>query len=173
MPVHESKGLSACPNTRGFAHARPYFFGSAAEPRLGRRTALSFPLRPPPQKNRSPPSDSSPDTPVPGGILSSSRTSPVLGSMCRSSLSSPSHVPCHSSPSTQVTPVTKRLDSMVRRIAPVSGSTWWILRSRYCPTHRLPSAQASPESCPWPGEGIDATTLPVSGSILSIRASAI
>jgi putative ATP-dependent endonuclease of OLD family len=29
--------------------------------------------------------------------------------------------PCHSSPSTQVTPVTKRLDSMVRRIAPVSG----------------------------------------------------
>ena len=31
-------------------------------------------------------------------------------------------VPCQSSPSTQVTPVTKRLDSMVRRIAPVWGS---------------------------------------------------
>ncbi len=37
----------------------------AAEPRLGRRTALSFPLLPPPQKNRSALSDSSPDTPVP------------------------------------------------------------------------------------------------------------
>src|SRR6202040_3411043 len=32
---------------------------------------------------------------------------------------SASHVPCQSSPSTQVTPVTKRFDSMVRRIAPV------------------------------------------------------
>src|SRR5215475_14479255 len=31
-------------------------------------------------------------------------------------------VPCQSSPSTQVTPVTKRFDSIVRRIAPVSGS---------------------------------------------------
>ena len=40
---------------------------------------------------------------------------PVRGSMRRSSLSSPSQVPCQSSPSTQVTPVTKRLDSMVRR----------------------------------------------------------
>ena len=41
----------------------------AAEPRLGRRTVLTFPL-PPPQKNRSPPSDSSPETPVPGGSSS-------------------------------------------------------------------------------------------------------
>jgi hypothetical protein len=31
-----------------------------AEPRLGRRTVLTLPLLPPPQKNRSPPSDSSP-----------------------------------------------------------------------------------------------------------------
>ena len=31
-------------------------------------------------------------------------------------------VPCQSSPSTQVTPVTKRLDWMVRRIVPVWGS---------------------------------------------------
>ena len=90
---------------------------------LGRRTALTFPLRPPPQKNRSPPSDSSPDTPTPGGISSRSNTSPVRGSTRRMSLSSPSQVPCQSSPSTQVTPVTKRLDSMVRRIAPVLGST--------------------------------------------------
>jgi len=52
----------------------------------------------------------------------------------------------------------KRLHSMVRRMAPVSGSMRWILRSRYCPTHRLPSAQASPESLPLPGAGIDATT---------------
>ena len=53
--------------------------------------------------------------------------------MRRSSLSSPSQVACQSSPSTQVTPVTKRLDSIVRRTAPVCGSTWWILRSRYSP----------------------------------------
>jgi hypothetical protein len=33
-----------------------------AEPRWGRRTALTLPLRPPPQKNRAPPSDSRPDT---------------------------------------------------------------------------------------------------------------
>src|SRR5438046_4767705 len=95
-----------------------------AEPRLGRRTLLTLPLLPPPQKNRSPPSDSSPDTLTPDGISSLSRTSPVRGSTRRKSLSSPSQVPCQSSPSTQVTPVTKRLDSMVRRIAPVWGSIW-------------------------------------------------
>ena len=78
---------------------------------------------------------------MPRGISSRSSTAPLCGSMRRISLSSPSQVPCHSSPSTQVTPVTKRLDSMVRRIAPVAGSIWWILRSRYWPTHRLPSAQ--------------------------------
>ena len=110
---------------------------------------------------------------MPRGISSRSSTAPLSGSMRRISLSSPSQVPCHSSPSTQVTPVTKRLDSMVRRMAPVAGSIWWILRSRYCPTHRLPSAQARPESLPWPGAGIDATTSPVAGSILSMRASAI
>src|SRR5215470_13966208 len=93
-----------------------------AEPRLGRRTALTFPVPPPPQKNRSPPSDSSPETFTPGGISSNSRTSPVRGSTRLKSLSSPSQVACQSSPSIQVTPVTKRLDSIVRRIAPVSGS---------------------------------------------------
>src|SRR6185436_10724917 len=92
-----------------------------AERRLGRRTALIFPLPPPPQKNRSPPSDSSPETFTPGGISSFSRTFPVRGSTRLSSLSSPSHVPCQSSPSIQVTPVTKRSDLIVRRIAPVSG----------------------------------------------------
>ena len=94
-----------------------------AEPRLGRRTVLTFPLLPPPQKNRSPPSDSSPETPTPGGISSLSRTSPVRGSTRLKSLLSPSQVPCQSSPSIQVTPVTNRLDSIVRRIAPVWGST--------------------------------------------------
>src|SRR5205823_14086671 len=146
---------------------------SDADLALRRRTALTLPLLASPQKNRSPPSDSSPETCTPGGISILSRTSPVRGSIRLTSLSSPSQVPCQSSPSTQVTPVTKRLDSMVRRIAPVSGSIWWIFRARYCPTHRLPSAQARPESRPWPGAGIDATTLPVAGSILSMRASAI
>jgi len=95
----------------------------AAEPRLGRRTALTFALFPPPQKNWSPPSDSSPDTSIPAGISRVSRTSPDSGSIRLNSLSLSSNVPCQSSPSTHVTPVTKRLDSMVRRIAPVSGST--------------------------------------------------
>src|SRR5215470_6327981 len=95
----------------------------ATERRLGRRTALTFPLGPPPQKNRSPPSDSSPERATPRGISILSRTSPVRGSTRLTSLSSASQVPCQSSPSTQVTPVTNRLDSIVRRIAPVSGST--------------------------------------------------
>src|SRR6202008_3278514 len=83
--------------------------------RLGRRTTLTLPVLPPPQKNRSPPSDSSPDTNTPDGISSVSRISPVRGSIRRRSLASPSQVPCQRSPSTQVTPVTKRLDSIVRR----------------------------------------------------------
>src|SRR4029450_3880206 len=89
---------------------------------LSRRTALTFPLLPPPQKKRSPPSDSSPETATPGGISSLSRTFPVRGSTRRKSLSSLSQVPCQSSPSIHVTPVTKRVVSIVRRIAPVSGS---------------------------------------------------
>src|ERR1039458_8188695 len=66
-------------------------------------------------------SNSSPETPTPGGISRLSTTSPVRGSTRLKSLSSPSQVPCQSSPSIQVTPVTKRLDSIVRRIAPVWG----------------------------------------------------
>jgi len=93
-----------------------------AVPRLGRRTALTLPLLPPPQKKRSTPLDSSPEIIVPAGISSFSKTAPVCGSIRLKSLSSPSQVPCQSSPSIQVTPVTKRLDSMVRRMAPVSGS---------------------------------------------------
>src|SRR5229473_7286988 len=143
------------------------------DPRLGRRTALTLPLLPPPQKNWSLPLDSSPDTATPRGISICSSTSPVRGSMRLRSLSSPSRVPCHSSSSTQLTPVTKRLDSMVRRIAPVSGSIWWIFRSRYWPTHRVPSALARPESPPPPGAGIEESTRPVFGSIFWMRFSAI
>ena len=88
-----------------------------------RRIARTLPLSPPPQKNRSPPSDSNPDTPIPGGISNCSSTSPVRGSIRLTSLSSPSHVACQSSPSTHVTPVTNRFDSIVRSTAPVSGST--------------------------------------------------
>ena len=58
---------------------------------------------------------------MPCGISSRSSTAPLSGSMRRMSLSSPSQVPCHSSPSTQVTPVTKRLDSIVRMTLPVAG----------------------------------------------------
>src|SRR5262245_30102200 len=102
---------------------RNYCWSDDAELRRGRRTARTFPLFPPPQKKRSPPSDSSPDTPTPRGISTVSRTSPVSESIRLISLSSPSHVPCQSSPSIHVTPVTKRFDSIVRRIFPVSGST--------------------------------------------------
>src|SRR3546814_3988045 len=41
---HPSRRSTRC------RHARPYFFGLAAAPRLGRRTALTVPLLPPPQK---------------------------------------------------------------------------------------------------------------------------
>jgi len=37
--------------------------------------------------------------------------------------------------------VTKRFDSIVRRMAPVFGSIWWIFRSLYSPTHSVPSAR--------------------------------
>ena len=59
-----------------------------------------------------------------------------------------SQVPCHSSPSTQVTPVTKRFDSMLRMTRPSTGSIWWIRRSRYWPTHRLPRPRPGPNRCP-------------------------
>ena len=75
-------------------------------------------------RNSTPPIDRVlPGAPVPAGISRRSSTSPVSGSMRRTSLASPCQVPCQSSPSTQVTPVTKRSDSMVRSTAPVSGST--------------------------------------------------
>ena len=86
---------------------------------------------PPPCLTPGVPSLSSPATKVPSGISSRSRTSPVVGSMRRSSLASFSQVPCQRSPSTHVTPVTKRSDSMVFLISPVSGSIAKIFRSLY------------------------------------------
>src|SRR5271166_4489449 len=56
---------------------------------------------------------------------------------------------------------------------PSLGSTWWIFRSRYCPTQSVPSAHARPESPPPPGAGIVASTRPVFGSIFWMRSSAI
>src|SRR5579863_427907 len=103
---------------RGFSLESPLGLAGC----LGLRTDRTLPLEPPPQKNCSAPSDSRPETPTPDGISTLSSTVPDRGSMRRSSLSSPSQVPCQSSPFTQVTPVTKRFDSRVRRIAPVSGS---------------------------------------------------
>lgn len=51
--------------------------GQREELLSGRRTARTFPLLPPPQKKRSPPSDSSPEIPTPAGISILSRTFPV------------------------------------------------------------------------------------------------
>ena len=62
----------------GYQVTRVLEVAPAVERRPDRRTALTLPLLPPPQKKRSPPSDSSPDTPTPGGISSLSRTSPGL-----------------------------------------------------------------------------------------------
>jgi hypothetical protein len=51
-------------------------------PCFGRRTTLTLLLVPPPHKNRSPSFDSRRDTPVPGGILRLSTTSPLPASGC-------------------------------------------------------------------------------------------
>src|SRR5438132_478431 len=123
--------------------------------------ARTLPLVAPPQKNRSLPSASSPLTVMPAGISRRSRTSPFSGSTRRISLCSPSIVACQSSPSTHETPVTNRSDSMVRRIAPVFASTWWILRARYSPTQRVPSAHVRPESPPRAAAGMLPSTRPV------------
>jgi len=113
-----------------------------------------------------------PETPTPGGISSLSRTSPVRGSTRLKSLSSPSQVPCQSCPSIQVTPVTKRLDSIVRRIRPCLGIDLMDLPVSILPHQSVPSAHVSPESPPPPGAGIVASTRPVFGSIFWMRSSA-
>src|SRR5690349_1001204 len=75
---------------------------SSGEPaHFGRRTARTTGVDVLPQNRRSAPSDSSPETLMPAGMSSLSRSLPVLGSTRRRSLSSPSQVACHNSPSTQ------------------------------------------------------------------------
>ena len=95
-------------------------------------------------RTESPPSDSSPLTPTPCGISIRSSTVPLFGSMRRISLSSPSQVACQSSPSTQVTPVTKRFDSMVRSTLP--GGRVDLL-------DLLVAVLARPTGCPRPRRG--------------------
>ena len=156
-------------------HHRRERSGYRAGARFGRRTALIFPLFPPPQNKRSPPSDFKPgDASRRRGMSSSSSTSPVCGSSRRKSLCSPSQVACQSSPSTQVTPVTKRLDSMVRRIAPVS-------RIDLMDFPRRDTARPTASPRPMPGPSRRRRRAPgwwrphgrVCGSIFWMRSSAI
>jgi len=77
-----SKHLLSRASPKSPLSTRNYFFGRAGVRRLlpasvGRRIARTLPVFPPPQKNCSRPSDSSPETLTPGGISSLSRTSPV------------------------------------------------------------------------------------------------
>src|SRR5690242_6437293 len=101
-------------------HAHRGFPSENLHQAFPRLTTLTLPVFAPPQKNRSWPSDSSPEMLTPAGMSMVSLTSPVFESTRRSSLSSPSQVACHNSPSSQVTPVTNRLDWMVRKTLPVS-----------------------------------------------------
>ena len=57
---------------------------------MGRPMALTLPLLPPPQKNRSPPSDSSPDTATPGE--KALRLSPAANQTCCPVIGDPTHV---------------------------------------------------------------------------------
>ena len=92
-------------------------FSAWRAPRAVTHSTLIFPLGPPPQKT-----DLRHRTRA--QTRRSGRHLELLQDLSGlrfdpSSLSSPSQLPCQSSPSTQVTPVTTPLDSMVRRMAPV------------------------------------------------------
>jgi hypothetical protein len=100
------------------------------------------------------------------------QTSPVRGSTRLRSLSSPSQVPCQSSPSIQVTPVTKRLDSIVRRIAPGLGIDLMDLPAPIVPHPQRPFRPREPRVAAAAGAGIVASTRPVFGSIFWMRSSA-
>src|SRR5262249_2271421 len=135
--------------------------------------ARSLPDGPPPHQKRPWSSASRPLQPVPRGISRRSSTSPVSGSIRRTSDSSPSHVACQSWPSTHVTPVTKRSLLIVLSTLPVFGSTFGIFRGLYWPIQSAPSAHARPESSPsLEGAGIVPTILPLFGSIFRILSPA-
>ncbi len=92
-------------------------FGKSAGPTrycgdCGRRTALTLPLLPPPQKNRSPPSDSSPEMPTPAGISICSRRRRSLHGAVTSWRSGDR--PCHGCAST------RRIDSRSTKAVPRS-----------------------------------------------------
>ena len=94
--------------------------------------------------------------PISSRIFTRRRSLSTLASIVRrrvrrTSEASPSQVPCQSSPSTQLTPVTKRLDSIVRRTAPVSGSTFCAIRNsavRMSPAPKYSTQRAGSPSRP-------------------------
>ncbi len=128
--------------------------------RRGRRTALTLPLLPPPQKNRSAPSDSSPDTPTPAA--SRAARAPLAGSRIDASqlalVTFPRRVPELAIDPGDAGDEAVRIDRAKNR--PRLGIDLMDLAIRYCPTQSVPSAQASPESPPPPGAGIVASTRP-------------
>ena len=147
---------------------------TAPEPRLGRRTALTFPLLPAAAEE---PVAAVGFEPRHAHRRAASRAAPgprrFRGSTRRSSLSSPSQVPCQSSPSTQVTPVTKRLDSMVRRIAPVCGIDLMDLALAILPDPERAFGPGQPGIAAAAGRRDRGEHRPVFGSIFWMRSSAI
>jgi hypothetical protein len=123
------------PELKGIVLSRPY-----TAPNLGRRTVLTFPLFPPPQKNWSPPFDSSPETWIPWGMSILSRTSPVRGSTRRRSISRRSAVRRLGRTRQRVTP-------RPRRTSGGTGTTTTAPRPRLtrngsrCPTLEKPPSE--------------------------------
>ena len=109
-----------------------------------------------------------------GGIASRSSTAPLVGvdAADLALVAFPGAVPELAVDPGDAGDEAVRLDR-AQHLCPSPGRCWWILRSRYWPTQRLPSAQARPESSRGRAPGIEASTSPVRGSILSMRASAI
>ena len=136
------------------AHDADLAAGRAAAEEAGRRRRIRAPTRP-----------------CPAASWSSSSTSPVCGSIRRNSLESPSQVPCHSSSPSPGDAGDEAVGLDGAQDLSGLGSTWWILRARYWPTHSEPSADAMPELPPSPGAGIVASTWPVLGSIFWMRFS--
>ena len=67
--------------------------------------------------------------------------------------------------------MTKRFDSMVRSIGAGVGVDLVDLAVAVLPEPQAAFGPGQPESLPWPGVGIVATTLPLAASILSMRPS--
>ena len=93
--------------------------------------------------------------------------------MRRTSLSSPSQVPCQSSPSTQVTPVTKRLRLDGAQDRAGLGIDLMDLALAILPDPERALGPGQPGVAAAAGAGIVASTAPVVGSIFWMRSSAI